>query len=66
MGLLPNVLARRPHAAEHDFTGLIVDSNGSDLENGQAVYGFIPVRELFGAALHCNTNAFQHRSFHQP
>ena len=45
MGLLPNVIANRPHVAEHDFTGLVADSNGSELTDDQAVYGFIPVRE---------------------
>lgn len=45
MKLLPNMIARRPHVAEHDFTGIVADSNGHDLKNGEPVYGFIPFRE---------------------
>ncbi len=45
MGFLPNFIARRPHVAEHDFTGIIANANGTELENGQAVYGFVPVRQ---------------------
>ncbi|KAG9100106.1 hypothetical protein FRC07_010448, partial [Ceratobasidium sp. 392] len=26
MNFLPNLLSRRPHVAEHDFTGIIVDA----------------------------------------
>ena len=44
MGMLPNFIAKRPHVAEHDFAGVVVDANGTDLQNGQEVYGFIPVR----------------------
>lgn len=44
MGLLPNFLAKRPVVAEHDFTGIVVDSNGTEVQDGQAVYGFVPVR----------------------
>ncbi|PSS37418.1 hypothetical protein PHLCEN_2v722 [Hermanssonia centrifuga] len=44
MGFLPNFIARRPHVAEHDFTGIIANANGTELENGQAVYGFVPVQ----------------------
>ena len=44
MGVLPNFIAHRPHVAEHDFTGIVVDANETGLTNGQAVYGFIPVR----------------------
>ncbi|KAJ3536779.1 hypothetical protein NM688_g6791 [Phlebia brevispora] len=43
MGLLPNLFAKRPHVVEHDFTGLVVDANGTELQNGDAVYGIIPV-----------------------
>ena len=43
MGLLPNFVAKRPHVAEHDFTGIVVNPNGTELEAGQAVWGFIPV-----------------------
>lgn len=44
MGMLPNFAAKRPHVAEHDFSGVVVDANGTDLKNGEEVYGFIPVR----------------------
>ena len=44
MGLLPNFIARRPHVAEHDFAGVVVDANGTEFENGQEVYGWIPLR----------------------
>ncbi|EKM55674.1 uncharacterized protein PHACADRAFT_195715 [Phanerochaete carnosa HHB-10118-sp] len=43
MGILPNFIAKRPHVAEHDFTGIIADANGTDLATGQAVWGFVPV-----------------------
>ncbi|CEL52090.1 alcohol dehydrogenase [Rhizoctonia solani AG-1 IB] len=42
MQLLPNILSRRPHVAEHDFTGIIVDAGTSDYKVGDAVLGFIP------------------------
>jgi hypothetical protein len=45
MFLLPNILTRRPHVAENDFTGVIVDAGTSDYKAGDAVFGFIPVRE---------------------
>ena len=44
MELVPSFIARRPHVAEHDFTGIVVDANGTELANGQPVYGFVPVR----------------------
>ena len=44
MGMLPNILARRPHVAEQDFAGVVVDANGTEFENGQEVYGWIPLR----------------------
>ena len=47
MGLLPSFLARRPHVAEHDFTGVVVDANGTELQEGQEVYGWIPLRTSF-------------------
>ncbi|GJE86887.1 NAD(P)-dependent alcohol dehydrogenase [Phanerochaete sordida] len=43
MGLLPNFVARRPHVAEHDFAGVVVDANGSGLKEGHEVYGWIPL-----------------------
>ena len=56
MGMMPNLFAYRPHAAEHDFSGVIVDANDSAFRNGQDVYGWMPVckhttepRLMFGA-----------------
>ncbi|QRW00480.1 Zinc-binding dehydrogenase [Ceratobasidium sp. AG-Ba] len=43
MAFLPNLLARRPHVAEHDFTGTIVDPGSSTYKVGDAVFGFLPV-----------------------
>ncbi|KAJ3504181.1 hypothetical protein NLJ89_g8070 [Agrocybe chaxingu] len=42
MRVLPNFLAKRPHVAEHDFSGVIVDSNGTEFSNGDPIYGWIP------------------------
>lgn len=39
MGLVPNFMTKRPHAAEHDFAGIVINGNGSRFENGQEVYG---------------------------
>ncbi|EKM55673.1 uncharacterized protein PHACADRAFT_195714 [Phanerochaete carnosa HHB-10118-sp] len=47
IGLLPNFVMRRPHVAEHDFAGVIVDANGTDLQKGQEVYGWIPIPTQF-------------------
>lgn len=44
IGMLPNFIARRPHVPEHDFAGVVVDANGTEYENGQEVYGWIPLR----------------------
>ncbi|KAF8610456.1 NAD(P)-binding protein [Ceratobasidium sp. AG-I] len=43
MAFLPNLFARRPHVAEHDFTGTVVDPGSSNYKVGDAVFGFIPV-----------------------
>ncbi|KAF8744586.1 Zinc-binding dehydrogenase, partial [Rhizoctonia solani] len=43
MQLLPNLFSHRPHVAEHDFTGIIVDAGSSNYKVGDAVLGFIPV-----------------------
>ena len=51
MELVPSFIARRPHVAEHDFTGIVVDANGTELANGQPVYGFVPVRKYHIAPL---------------
>ncbi|KAH0826121.1 hypothetical protein J3R83DRAFT_5905 [Lanmaoa asiatica] len=37
MGALPNVLSKRPHPAEHDLAGVIVDANGTSFSNGDEV-----------------------------
>lgn len=42
MKVLPNLIARRPHVAEHDLAGVIVDSNGTQFKNGDEVFGWIP------------------------
>jgi len=42
MKFIPNLFANRPHIAEHDFSGVIVDSNGTEFSNGDNVYGWIP------------------------
>ncbi|KAJ7336303.1 hypothetical protein DFH08DRAFT_878378 [Mycena albidolilacea] len=39
MGAVPNFLARRPHVAEGDVAGLIVDPNGSEFNAGDRVFG---------------------------
>lgn len=46
MKLLPSLFARRPHIAEHDFAGVIVDSNGTHFKNGDEVFGWIPAGRL--------------------
>ncbi|KIJ12398.1 hypothetical protein PAXINDRAFT_137061 [Paxillus involutus ATCC 200175] len=43
MGVLPNFLSARPHPAEHDLAGVVVDANGSQFSDGDEVIGFIPV-----------------------
>ncbi|KIJ32415.1 hypothetical protein M422DRAFT_265744 [Sphaerobolus stellatus SS14] len=43
MLVLPNFLARRPHIAEHDLAGIIVDPNGSHFKAGDEVFGWIPL-----------------------
>ena len=45
MAFLPNLFARRPHVAEHDFTGVVVDPGSSNYKVGDAVFGFIPPRK---------------------
>lgn len=41
MQLLPNWAAKRPHVAEHEFAGVVADPNGTDLQEGQEVYGYV-------------------------
>ncbi|KAI0340529.1 NAD(P)-binding protein [Trametopsis cervina] len=50
MGLLPNFIAKRPHVAEHDLAGIVVDANGSGFQNGQEVYGMIAPPLKFSSA----------------
>lgn len=45
MNLLPNWVSGRPHIAEHDFTGVIADANGTKWKNGQEVFGFLDFRK---------------------
>ncbi|EMD32979.1 hypothetical protein CERSUDRAFT_118408 [Gelatoporia subvermispora B] len=41
MQLLPNFLMKRPHVAEYDLTGIVVDGNGTKWKTGDAVYGLV-------------------------
>ncbi|PCH38315.1 NAD(P)-binding protein [Wolfiporia cocos MD-104 SS10] len=43
MQLLPGFVLKRPYIPEHDFAGVVVDSNGTEYQNGDAVYGFLTV-----------------------
>ncbi|KAI9458236.1 chaperonin 10-like protein [Boletus coccyginus] len=43
MSALPSILSGRPHPAEHDLAGVIVDANGTSFSNGDDIIGFIPV-----------------------
>ncbi|KIP01277.1 hypothetical protein PHLGIDRAFT_38344, partial [Phlebiopsis gigantea 11061_1 CR5-6] len=52
MGMLPSVLARRPHVAEHDFAGVVADANGTAFADGQAVYGWVPFVDYTKAPVH--------------
>lgn len=42
MKLFPNFLIKRPYIPEHDLAGIIVDANGTEFQNGDEVFGFIP------------------------
>jgi NADPH:quinone reductase-like Zn-dependent oxidoreductase len=44
MKFLPNLFAKRPHVAENDFSGVVVDANGTNFSNGDNVYGWIPTK----------------------
>jgi len=44
MQIAPGFVARKPYVPEHDFSGVIVDANGSSFSNGDIVYGWIPVQ----------------------
>ncbi len=41
MKIVPKWMGKRPYVAEMDFSGVIVDANGTDLSNGQEVFGLI-------------------------
>ncbi|ETW85496.1 quinone oxidoreductase 6 [Heterobasidion irregulare TC 32-1] len=43
MKLLPNFVSGRPFIAEQDFSGIVVDANGTNFANGDEVFGWIPV-----------------------
>ena len=51
MRLMPNMFAKRPHISEHDFSGVIVDSNGTKFSNGDDVYGWVPTGEIISIVL---------------
>ena len=40
---LPGFMASRPMPAEYDFSGVVVDANGTSFNNGDPVYGFLDV-----------------------
>ncbi|EFI28441.1 quinone oxidoreductase [Coprinopsis cinerea okayama7 len=40
MKLAPNFVANRPHVAEYDFAGVIVDENDSNFKKGDEVFGW--------------------------
>lgn len=42
---LPNFMAKRPQIIENDFSGVVVDANGSNFSNGDNVYGWMTLRE---------------------
>lgn len=41
MKTVPKWMAKRPYIAEMDFSGVIVDANGTDLSNGQEIFGLV-------------------------
>jgi hypothetical protein len=48
MQMLPDALAKRPHTAESDFTGIVVATQGvTGFSSGEAVCGWIPQCECF-------------------
>ena len=42
----PGFLVKRPYIPEHDLAGVVVDANGTELEQGEQVFGWLPVREF--------------------
>lgn len=51
MGRLPDILAKKPYIPEHDLAGIIVDANGTNLREGDLVYGWNPVCESSACAM---------------
>ena len=47
MRVAPNIIAGRPHVAEHDFSGVVVDANVTRFKAGDEVYGWIPTGSVF-------------------
>ena len=45
LGLLPSFVLKRVLTYEYDFAGVVVDPNGTDFEEGDEIFGVIPVRE---------------------
>ncbi|KIJ44140.1 hypothetical protein M422DRAFT_30646 [Sphaerobolus stellatus SS14] len=43
MRLLPNIIAKRPQIAEYDLAGTIADSNGTEFNKGDEIFGWLPV-----------------------
>ena len=39
MAMLPSFLLRRIHAHEHDFTGVVVNGNGTEFQVGDEIIG---------------------------
>jgi NADPH:quinone reductase-like Zn-dependent oxidoreductase len=50
-------MARRPHVAEHDFTGVIVDAGSSNYKVGDPVFGFVPVRKYLSLVVDTSDSA---------
>jgi NADPH:quinone reductase-like Zn-dependent oxidoreductase len=46
MKTLPKFLGNRPHILENDFSGVVVDANGSNFNKGDNIFGWITVREF--------------------
>lgn len=45
MGFLPSFLLKRLVSTEFDLAGVVVDGNGTDLKEGDEVFGWIPLSE---------------------
>jgi hypothetical protein len=43
----PNLFARRPSGAAYDYSGVVVDGNGTQFKPGDEVYGFLQPRRFF-------------------